>query len=133
MIQKEDILRVVADLNYSQPTDKQIQYIIENYDRMAQDDPTGNLPVWIEQLLYEAEVPQTKYKAPLVNKYLARLREQYRATKKDDAPTVQLQGLREVAYRAMRLFCRDTDLISFNEIEMMEWEVENENQTVWKK
>jgi len=57
------------------------------------------------------------------NIYLNRLKEQYKITKKYNAPTKQLQELRETDYQAMRLFCLDTQLISFNDIEMLEFEV----------
>lgn len=57
------------------------------------------------------------------NIYLNRLKEQYKVTKKQNAPTKQLQDLRDTDYQAMRLFCLDTQLVSFNDIEAMEYEV----------
>lgn len=55
--------------------------------------------------------------------YLRRLREQYKLIKKQNAPTKQLQELRDIAYNAVRLFCLDCSLLSFAEIELMEFEV----------
>lgn len=57
------------------------------------------------------------------NIYLKRLREQYKTAKKQNAPTKQLQELRETDYQAIRLFCLDCSLLSFAEIEAMEYEV----------
>ena len=60
------------------------------------------------------------------NIYLNRLKEQYKQVKekisKDD---FYLNGYEQAKkyYDAMRLFCLDTQLISFNEIELMEFEV----------
>lgn len=58
---------------------------------------------------------------------LNKLKEQYKITKKYNAPTKQLQELRGTDYQAIRLFCLDTQLISFNDIEEMEYEV---NQSI---
>ena len=49
------------------------------------------------------------------NIYLNRLKEQYKMFKKDK--------IHYESYYAMRLFCLDTQLISFNDIEVMEYEV----------
>ena len=49
------------------------------------------------------------------NIYLNRLKEQYKIFKKD--------RIHFESYYAMRLFCLDTQLISFNDIEVMEYEV----------
>lgn len=57
-ITEEDILKVVTDLNYKIPTKKQIDYILENYEAKADDDPTGYWEVWVEQLLGDADVKQ---------------------------------------------------------------------------
>lgn len=51
------------------------------------------------------------------NIYLDRLRQQYKLTKTD------ILGLKTHDYKAMRLFCLDTQLISFNDIEVMELEI----------
>lgn len=66
----------------------------------------------------ENEVPQ--------NIYLNRLKEQYKKYKsfepvKDDFPSVFKKHYND--YKAMRLFCLDTQLVSFNDIEVMENEV----------
>jgi hypothetical protein len=55
-------------------------------------------------------------------KYLDRLKQQYKITK-TEAPNKQLQELRLTDYQAMRLFCLDCELVSFNEVELMEFEV----------
>ncbi len=55
------------------------------------------------------------------NIYLNRLKEQYKALKDYDSPYDDLT--RRMYYGAMRLFCLDTDLLSFNDIELMEFEV----------
>lgn len=53
------------------------------------------------------------------NIYLNRLKEQYNKAKQDlDRTLLPMQS-----YNAMRLFCLDTQLISFNDIEVMEYEV----------
>ncbi len=59
-ITEEDILKVATDLNYETPSKEQIDYILENYETKADDDPTGFVGAWIEQLLDEAEVKQIK-------------------------------------------------------------------------
>lgn len=59
-ITEEDILKVATDLNYTTPTKEQIDYILENYEAKVEDDPTGFIGAWIEQLLDEAEVEQVK-------------------------------------------------------------------------
>ena len=59
------------------------------------------------------------------NIYLNRLKEQYKLTKKRtesgwlDNSIVKSNN----DYQAMRLFCLDTQLVSFNDIEVMEYEV----------
>ena len=58
------------------------------------------------------------------NKYLNRLRQQYKVVKNQNAPTKKLQEFRVRDYHAMRLFCLDTGLVSFNEIEAMEFEID---------
>lgn len=54
------------------------------------------------------------------NIYLNRLKEQYKEYKKAHS---YLKGNRKADYQAMRLFCLDTQLVSFNDIEAMEYEV----------
>jgi len=51
-------------------------------------------------------------------KPLDRLRQQYKRT--IDYPMFELE---KVKYKAMRLFCLDCELVSFNDIEVMENEV----------
>ena len=65
------------------------------------------------------------------NKYLDRLKQQYKIAQRLDAPYKWLQELRDSDYQAMRLFCLDCELVSFNDIEIMEYEVNNEvNQSL---
>jgi len=54
---KEDVLRVAKDL-YFYPTKEEIQEVINRLDEEAENDPTGNLELWIENLLYSIEVKQ---------------------------------------------------------------------------
>ena len=56
------------------------------------------------------------------NIYLNRLKEQYKlAIKEYQTEIVKFKVVEH--YNAMRLFCLDTQLISFNDIELMEFEV----------
>lgn len=55
MIQTEDILRVAIDLNLL-PTKSEIQYVINNYESEQENDPSGNLELWIENLLYQQDI-----------------------------------------------------------------------------
>lgn len=59
------------------------------------------------------------------NIYLNRLREQYKKLKefKANQTTPDEFWKRKDYYDAMRLFCLDTQLVSFNDIEVMEHEV----------
>jgi hypothetical protein len=54
---REDVLSVAKDLNMS-PTEEQIQYVIDNFDAEADQDPTGSWELWIENLLYQQDVEQ---------------------------------------------------------------------------
>lgn len=58
-IGKSDVLRVAKDLNFL-PTEEQINEVIERIDEEAENDPSGNLELWIENLLYDIEVLQVK-------------------------------------------------------------------------
>jgi hypothetical protein len=56
-------------------------------------------------------------------KPIDRLRQEYKQTQKSVLNyTKNLQD-----YQAMRLFCLDCGLLTFNEIELMEYEVDNES------
>ena len=58
------------------------------------------------------------------NIYLNRLKEQYKETKKAQKVFHGVEQLKyKIRYQAMRLFCLDTQLISYNDIELMEFEV----------
>ena len=51
-IQKEDVLKVAYDLKKNL-TEKQIQYVLDNYESSADADPTGTWDLIVEQLIYE--------------------------------------------------------------------------------
>jgi hypothetical protein len=55
------------------------------------------------------------------SKYLDRLRQQYESISKKQ--TVDSWSTNIMHYTAMRLFCLDCELVSFNEVELMEYEV----------
>ena len=55
------------------------------------------------------------------NIYLNRLKEQYKETLKDESSLIKT--LRVSNYTGMRNFCLDTELLDFNTIELMEFEV----------
>ena len=57
MIQKEDVLKVAKDLNFY-PTEEQIKEVIDGFEDEADNDPSGNLELWIENLLYNVEAIQ---------------------------------------------------------------------------
>ena len=64
-------------------------------------------------------------KKPKENIYLNRLKEQYKKMLSKKQGYFYLEGYNRLLqdYLAMRLFCLDTQLISFNDIEVMENEV----------
>jgi hypothetical protein len=47
-----EVLNVAASIRYSL-IEAQIEYVIQNFDEMAQRDPSGDRILWIEQLIYE--------------------------------------------------------------------------------
>lgn len=55
------------------------------------------------------------------NIYLNRLKEQYKQSL--EKQTIDSWSTNKMYYDAMRLFCLDTQLISFNDVELMENEV----------
>ena len=59
------------------------------------------------------------------NTYLNRLKEQYKQMLSKKQGDFYLEGYNRLSqdYLAMRLFCLDTQLVSFNDIEAMEYEV----------
>ena len=67
----------------------------------------------------DVESFESKIKAIDSKVYLDRLREQYKRTKE---PYNGLEGTR---YNAIRLFCIESSLLSFNDIEVMEFEINN--------
>lgn len=65
---------------------------------------------------------QSKQKVINTNKYLDRLKQQYKQTQK----SVLNYNNNLQDYQAMRLFCLDCELVSFIDIESMEYEVNSE-------
>ena len=57
------------------------------------------------------------------NIYLNRLKEQYKFYKQVESEKYNDSSFVKRDYLAMRLFCLDTQLVSFNDIEVMEYEV----------
>jgi hypothetical protein len=58
----DEIKRVAQDCSFKEPTQEQIQFVIENYDAQADSDPSGYMVLWIEQLLYDADVEKLNVK-----------------------------------------------------------------------
>jgi hypothetical protein len=58
---------------------------------------------------------------------LDRLKQEYKELLKHKHRKVAFNN-RNMGYKAMRLFCLDCELLTFNEIELMEFEVNNKNQ-----
>ena len=54
MIQTEDVLKVAISLNLH-PNESQVTYVINNYESEQSNDPSGNLELWIENLLYQQD------------------------------------------------------------------------------
>ena len=54
-ITREDVLKVGYELKVLPLTENQIAYCMVEFDRMADQDPTGYWELWIEQLLEECE------------------------------------------------------------------------------
>jgi len=65
--------------------------------------------------IWRKEVKRTE------NIYLNRLKNQYKQLK--EKQSVDSFSFHKIRYDAMRLFCLDTKLVSFNDIEAMEYEV----------
>lgn len=57
-IHREDVLSVAKALSF-QPTGEQIQKVIDGFAEEADGDPSGNLEIWIENLLYSIGVKKT--------------------------------------------------------------------------
>jgi len=57
-IQKQDVLNVAESL-HMKPNLVQITYVIDNFDIEAEQDPTGDMELWIENLLCQLDVPQS--------------------------------------------------------------------------
>tara|TARA_R110000823_G_C15491854_1_gene452032 strand:- start:268 stop:486 length:219 start_codon:yes stop_codon:yes gene_type:complete len=55
----DEIKEVAKECKFEEPTQEQIKYIIENYNDKADEDPNGYWRLWVEQLLYDADVSKT--------------------------------------------------------------------------
>jgi hypothetical protein len=53
---KDEVLQIASSLGM-QPTDEQIRYVLDNLHIEAENDPTGNRVLWIENLLYNITRP----------------------------------------------------------------------------
>jgi hypothetical protein len=60
MVTKEEIEDLAKELNFIEPTQRQIDFILKNYYDQAETDPSGEPELWTEQLLYDAEVLRLK-------------------------------------------------------------------------
>ncbi len=56
-ITKDDVLLVAEELNFV-PSNEEVEQVLEFLDSEAEIDPTGNLGLWIENLLYSLNVKQ---------------------------------------------------------------------------
>ena len=68
-------------------------------------------------------IESAKLNLGIVNIYLDRLKQEY---KQQEVLLKIDKNLNLVIYQVMRLFCLDTNLVSFTDIELMEYEVNNE-------
>lgn len=68
-------------------------------------------------------IERAKLNLGIVNIYLDRLKQQYIRYYKVDEKDNFEKSVEKIEYLAMRLFCLDTNLVSFNEIELMEFKV----------
>jgi hypothetical protein len=57
MIKREDVIKVARELHFF-PTEEQIKEVISGFEEESNNDPSGCLPVWIENLLYNHNVVQ---------------------------------------------------------------------------
>jgi len=57
MIQREDVIKVAKELHFF-PTEEELQEVMADFEEEAENDPSGSLPLWIENLLYSHEVVQ---------------------------------------------------------------------------
>ena len=58
----KETLKVAKNLKLQHPTLLQIMYVLENFEAKAEEDPTGNRVLWIEQLLEDAGVKKENFK-----------------------------------------------------------------------
>jgi hypothetical protein len=55
----DEIKEVAKECKFKEPTQEQIKYIIEHYNDKADEDPSGYWRLWVEQLLYDADVKKS--------------------------------------------------------------------------
>jgi hypothetical protein len=56
-ITKDDVLLVAEELNFV-PSNEEVEQVLELLDSEADNDPSGHLGLWIENLLYSLGVKQ---------------------------------------------------------------------------
>lgn len=66
---KKDVIEIAKDLHLN-PTEEQIQYVIDNFDDEAEQDPTGDWRLWIENLLYQQDVEELPKPDPKIRHFL---------------------------------------------------------------
>jgi len=90
-----------------------------NYHNVQTDDKSEEFTTVLKDCL-KCEDCGHSFKLPH-NIYLDRLREQYKETQNFKHRKVAFRN-HTMCYNAVRTFCLDTQLISFNDIEVMEYE-----------
>ena len=58
-VDREDVLKVARDLRFS-PTEEEIKEVIGGLEDEMDNDPSGYLELWIENLLYSLDVTQLR-------------------------------------------------------------------------
>jgi hypothetical protein len=70
---REDVIHIAEDL-HMKPTEEQIQSVINDFDSEAEQDPTGDWTLWIENLLFNLDVEQI---VPPKNPFLKKLEDNF--------------------------------------------------------
>lgn len=52
---RDQIISVTLELKMPHPSEEKIKYVLDNIENEANEDPSGNVVLWIEKLLYEAD------------------------------------------------------------------------------
>jgi hypothetical protein len=53
MIDRDQIVQVALELKMPHPSDEKIKYVLDYIESESVEDPSGNVVLWIERLLYE--------------------------------------------------------------------------------